>query len=324
MPPYSPSRRDPLPRRRWLALAGGAAAASAVSNSGAKESASGEDCALGYGTYGLPGYSLNDAIDLVARVGYDSIEIVTITGYHGAPDQVSAPARKEARQRISDSGLELGALMGLPNPTEDEAAAKANLDLFREVLDLARDLAPVHPPLIQTVLGGGEWEEKKALYRDTLGARLEAAAGSGVILAIKPHRGHAMSRPEEATWLIEQLDAAGRLRIVYDYSHYAFRDMPPEETVAAALPHTGYLVVKDAVTEDDGKVRFRLPGESGEMPHAEILAQFHEGGYRGEVCCEVSSQVWRAEGFDPEAAAKTCYANMVRIFDEAGVSRPKK
>ena len=39
--------------------------------------------------------------------------------------------------------------------------------------------------------------------------------------------------------------------MVYDYSHYAYRDMPLEETVRTALPYTAHVVVKDAVREGD-------------------------------------------------------------------------
>ena len=273
-------------------------------------------CALGFGTYGLPGYPLADAVRLVATTGFSSVEIVSIPGYHGAPDQVSTAQRREVRRLIADSGLQLGALMGLPFP--DRAKRAANIEWMKRLLELAIDLRGAEPPLIQGVLGGGKWEERKALFRDCLGPWVALADDAGVRLAVKPHRGHAMSRPKEATWLIEQLNAKGKLRLVYDYSHYAFRDPAVAGTVEAALPHVGYLVMKDAVRQGE-KVRFALPGATGEMPHARILKQFHDDGYRGEVCCEVSSQVWRAAGYDPRAGLQTCFRNMAQIFRAAGV-----
>ena len=174
--------------------------------------------------------------------------------------------------------------------------------------------------MIQSVLGGGEWERKKSLFRDALGPWVEAAAKAGVQLAIKPHRSHAMSKPEQGIWLIDQLKAAITLRLVYDYSHYAFRDIAAAATVAKALPYTGYVVMKDAVMLD-GKVGFLLPGEAGSLPHADILKQFIEGAYRGEFCCEVSSHVWKRKGYDPARAIKTCFDNMTGIvgsIDETG------
>jgi hypothetical protein len=43
--------------------------------------------------------------------------------------------------------------------------------------------------------------------------------------------------------------------------------------------------------------------------------------YRGEVCREVGSMVSGKAGYDPLAAAKTCYRNMSRAFTQSGVPR---
>jgi len=237
-------------------------------------------------------------------------------GYHGAPDQISTTQRKQVRRWVAESGLTIGALMGLPTP--DAARQVENTEWVKQMLQLANDLSPDDPPMVQSVLGGGQWQDRKNLFRDCLGPWVGLAAEANVELSIKPHRGHAMSLPQQAVWLIEELNAAGKLSLVYDYSHYVFRDLKLEDTVAMALPHTGYLVVKDAV-QDGAKVNFLLPGESKEMPHARILKMFHAGGYRGEVCCEVSSQVWRNAGYDPKAATQTCHENLLAIYKGAGL-----
>lgn len=267
-------------------------------------------CPISFGTYGLPGFSVEDSIQLISKIGFDSIELAAMKGYHAAPDQLSKARRAEIRQKIGESGLALGALMGLPTPN---ASKQAENDAWvSEMLGLAKDLSPESPPMIQSVLGGGTWDEKKNLFRDCLGPWVEMAGEAGVKLAIKPHRGHAMSRPEEAIWLIDQLNATGHLTIVYDHSHFVFRELPIEKTVATALPHTRYLVMKDAIRVDD-KVRFQLPGTAGTIPHTEILRQFINGGYRGEICAEVSSQVWKAQNYNPENGAQICFDNLTRI-----------
>ena len=312
-------------RRQWLKGAAGLALAGTTSAAatarGGNREPNGLGCPMGFGTYGLPGYSLTDAIQLVADTGFDSIELASMPGYHGAPDQIAVSKRGEIRTRITDSGLKLGALMGLPFP--DAKKADENKAWVEQMLGLAVDLTPENgpAPIIQSVLGGGRWDDRKTLFRDSLGPWVELAREADVKLSIKPHRGHAMSQPEQAAWLIEQLDAAEQLTLVYDYSHFIFRDLDLEDTVKTSLPHLGYIVVKDAV-QQDGKVRFQLPGESKAMPHSRILKMFYQAGYRGEVCCEVSSQVWKAEGFDPGIATATCYSNLDGIFAEAGVERP--
>jgi sugar phosphate isomerase/epimerase len=109
--------------------------------------------------------------------------------------------------------------------------------------------------------------------------------------------------------------------MVYDYSHYAFRDMPLDETVRTALPYTADVAVKDAV-QQDGRVVFVLPGEGGTFDIPGLLRLFYEGGYRGDFCCEVSGMVSGRPDYDPVAAAKTCYENMARAFRRADVPRP--
>jgi sugar phosphate isomerase/epimerase len=296
-------------RRSWLQTTAGFSLASLLRGAESSFSPS-----IGMGTYALPGYSLPDAIRLVAETGFDSIEIVSMSGYHGAPDQLPKAQRAAAKKQIGDAGLKLGALMGLPFP--DAAKQAENTDWVKQMLVLANDLSLGGHPMIQGVLGGGKWDEKKALFRDCLGPWVELAKQAGVKLAIKPHRSHAMDLPQHAIWLIEQLNAADTLSMVFDYSHFIYRDLPFEEMVKISLPHTSYVVMKDAVLRDD-KVQFALPGDTGTIPHAAILKQFIDGGYRGEVCAEVSAQLSKAKDYDPVQATKTCFTNLTRIAAQA-------
>lgn len=296
-------------RRSWLQTTAGFSLASLMRGADAAHTPS-----IGMGTYAMPGYTLSDAIRLVAETGFDSIEIASMPGYHGAPDQLSKEQRAEAKKQIGDAGLKLGALMGLPFP--DLAKQAANTEWVKQMLELANDLSLDGQPMIQGVLGGGKWDEKKTLFRDCLGPWVEMAKKAGVKLAIKPHRSHAMDLPQHAIWLIEQLNATGTLSMVFDYSHFIYRDLPFEEMSKISLPHTSYIVMKDAVLRDD-TVQFALPGDTGTIPHAAILKQFIDGGYRGEVCAEVSSQISKAKDYDAVQATKTCFTNLTRIVAQA-------
>jgi inosose dehydratase len=129
-----------------------------------------------------------------------------------------------------------------------------------------------------------------------------------------------MSQPADAVWLIEQLGNPPRLRMVYDYSHYAFRDLALTDTIRTALPHTAHVALKDAARQN-GKIVFQLAGEAGTIDYGALIRQFHRGGYRGDFNCEVSGMVSSQPGYDPLAAAKTCYANLAEAFRQAGVER---
>lgn len=306
-----------LNRRKWCqaALAGTLLA----SRSAAAEPGQ-SHCTLGIGTYSMTGMPVERAGKEIARIGFDSLEITATPDSDGAPSRMGHQRRRDLKQQIAGSGLKLVGLMENLVPAEDAAQHRQQLDRLRGVLQLAADLAGSQRPLVQTVLGPGMWDQRKQLYCERLADWVRAADAAGVTVAIKPHRGGALSRPSEAIWIIEQLGYPQRLRMVFDYSHYAFRDMPLEGTVRTALPYTAHVAVKDAV-EENGRVVFKLPGESGTFDYPRLFRLFYDGGYRGDFCCEVSAMVSKKPGYDPLAAARICYENMSRAMRDAGVPR---
>ena len=276
---------------------------------------------LSFGTYGMKSLKVEKAVAIVADAGYDGVELAARPDWDSAPARMDTARRQVVRALLRQKDLRLTALMEDLFPARDDAQHAKDLERLRGVVQLANDLCPDAPPLIQTVLGGGEWDDCRERFRDRLADWVEVGRDGGCVIAVKPHRGGCMSRPSEAVWLIQQLDDSPWLRMVYDYSHYAFRDMPMEETIVTALPYTAHIAVKDSV-ERDGKVAFLLPGEQpGAIDYAGLLSQFHAGGYRGDVCCEVSGMVWGKPDYDPVQAAKMCYANMDLAFREAKVPR---
>ena len=226
---------------------------------------------------------------------------------------------------LEDNGLRLCALMADLKPEVDDARHYSQLAELNGLIQLAHDLAPgdAPPPLIQTILGGKEWDSSRNLFRDRLANWNQLLADQKGTLSIKPHRSHAMSTPAEAAWILQQLGNPRRLGMVYDYSHYAFREPPLEiaETVAEALPITRYVAVKDAVKNDEeGKIRFALVGTSGSWDTADILRELGKGGYLGDFCCEVSSQIWRGQPtYDPIEATRTCYQNLRDALERSGI-----
>ncbi len=276
---------------------------------------------LGFGTYGTRGLSTEDAIRLIAANGYDAIELTVTAGWDASPEMMSARRREEVRARLSESGLELTSLMASINPSADALQQQKNMDRLRGSAELGRQLSAGSAPQIQTVLGGGKWEERRQMFVDRLGEWAELAEETGSVISIKPHRGGAMSRPSQAVWIFKQLGNPRWLRMVYDFSHYIFRDMQLEETIRESARYTNQVVVKDTVRTADGGTTFVLPGESDNIDYVRLLRLFQRHGYRGDVSCEVSSAVWRQEGYDPKLAVQTCYRNMSAAFQAAGLRR---
>lgn len=276
---------------------------------------------LGFGTYGMKTLTTESAIKSISEIGFDSVEITVNAGWDADSATLGKTRRAELASRIQGSGLKLTSLMEHVPPTSEKLQRVA-LERLRLAAGVAYDLAADAPPLIQTVLGGGDFESTKRALVDRLGQWVELADATETVIAIKPHRGGAMSKPSQAVWLMNQLGDPSRLRMVYDYSHYAFRDLEIESTVQTALPSTAHIAVKDAVNEGaTGRVRFALPGETGTVDYERILRLFAAGGYCGDVSCEVSGQVWNQKNYDPIVAAKRCYKNMAAVFESAGIMR---
>lgn len=273
-----------------------------------------------FGTYGMKSMKTEDAIRTVAEVGYDGIELAVRPDWDCAPAKMSPERRRNVQKLLADSGLVVTALMEHLYPEADDDRHEAGLERLLGVAELGHALYPSTRPLIQTVLGGGKWDDQKRLFVDRLGDWAELGEKTGTMIAIKPHRGGAMSRPSEGAWLIQQLGNTKWIRIVYDYSHYAFRGMPLQETITAALPYTAHIAIKDTIKTAKG-FRFVLPGESGKFDYQPLFAAFYKGGYRGDICCEVSGMVWSQAGYNPAAAAKTCYENIAPVLEAAGVPR---
>ena len=275
---------------------------------------------LGFSTYGMKTLATEDAITAIADIGYDAVELTVWPGWDCAPDNMSAERRQAVRRQLEDRSLQLTSLMEHLYPSASDSEHSMAIGRMERVYQLARDLTADRHPVVQTVLGGGSWESRKTMFRDRLGDWIELGQQHGIVTCIKPHRGGAMSQPSEAVWLIKQLGDSPWLRMVYDYSHYAFRNIPLVESIQTALPYTAHVAVKDAI-EQNGKVRFDLPGTAGTIDFAKLLRELHAGGYRGDISCEVSGMVWNQPGYKPRTAATTCYRNLAAAFDAAGISR---
>ena len=269
---------------------------------------------LGFSNYGMKTIAYKEAISYVGKVGFDSMELCLLPGWPTEPKKLSAADRKEISTLISDSKLKLTALMENLGPSPMPEVSKGLQERLEQAFNLANELGGKHPPVVQTVLGGGVWEKVQTLYLDTLGKWTELAAKAKVILAIKPHRSGAMNLPSQAIWLIEQLKNSPWLKIVYDPSHLMFRDLDLVKMLKDSLPHVAHVAIKDAA-KTDGKIVFDLAGSTNSIDYAALIKVLKEGNYQGDVNCEVSSMVSEKPGYDPLKSAQTCQMNMRKYFE---------
>lgn len=274
---------------------------------------------LGFSLYGMKGLATDKALRAIAKIGFDSAELCLLEGWDAQPSRLDPARRKEIRGLCDDLGLSLPALMENVSLSGTSDSQQPVLERLKHAAQLAHDLCPTSPPLIETTAGGGQWSELREQLRDNLGGWAKVAESSETVICVKPHRGGVIDRPEYGVWLVEQIDSPW-IKLAYDYSHFVHRDIPLEESIRVMMPQTRFVHVKDTVMTG-GKARFVLPGESGQIDYAHLLRELCAAGYRGDVCCEVSGMVSSQPGYDPLEAAAISYRNMARAFDVAGIRR---
>lgn len=317
--------RGPIDRRKFL-VASAAAAATVIGPGkracGLPEAAENKEqrLSLGFSLYGMKSLSLDEALAACAKIGYDAVELAVMPDWPAAPGAFSVQSRRKLRERLSKLALSLPALMENLNLGADDATERQQRDRLKAAGELAHDLSPETPPLVETVVGGkaGEWPQVKERFADRLAGWVRIAAETKTVLAIKPHRFGALNSPSDAVALVRQIDSPW-LKLAYDYSHFQFREMPLDETLKEMIPHTRFIHVKDTMLEN-GKARFTLPGEGG-FDYVPLLRQAAELGYRGCICVEVSGMVSNQPGYDPLAAAQRSYDYLAAAFAKAGVRR---
>ena len=264
---------------------------------------------LGFSLYGMKTLKTGDALLRLSSIGYDTVELCLNDGWDAAPKNLTPKRRKALRTLLEEFNLKLTALMINLNLNGDQ---KANLARIKEAAEIGHALSPKAPPVIETVGGGGKWNAIRQQFRDHLGLWAETARASKTVTCLKPHRGGAVNRPEDAVWLVKQVNSPW-LKLTYDYSHFAHRDISLEGSLRQMIPHTRFIHVKDTIIKD-GRARFVIPGASGQIDYRKLIGTAYQLGYRGDINAEISGQVWGQPDYDPIATAIACYRNLSPAF----------
>jgi len=267
------------------------------------------ELSLGFSLYGMKTLPLDEALRACAEAGYKNVELALNAGWPTEPKALSPEARKELRRNLDALRLDVSALMLNMSLAVDDAAHAKNLEALREAAQLAHDLYPEHPPLVETVLGGkpAEWEKLKEGMAARLNSWAETASAAKIMVAIKAHVGSAVNSPDRLLWLLEQAKSPA-ICVAYDYSHFEVQGIPMEESMRALIPHARFVHVKDSAG-DTAKFQFLLPGQ-GRTDYGAYFKLLKSLDYHGPVVVEVSAQVFNKPGYDPVAAAQDCYGKL--------------
>ncbi|MDK1472084.1 sugar phosphate isomerase/epimerase family protein [Streptomyces sp. 549] len=265
--------------------------------SGSPLPAGGLPLRLAYGTNGLTDLRLDDALALLADLGYDGVSL-TLDHMHldplgpGLAARTSRVAAALARHGLSVT-VETGARYVLDprrkhHPTlldPDPQARAARTTLLLTAVRVAADLGAhaVHcfsgtlPP--GTGPGAG-WQR----LGDGIGRVLTAADATGVPLAVEPEPGHLLADLAGFHRLRTALGSPPALGLTLDIGHcQCLEPEPPAQCVADSAPWLRHVQIEDMRRG----VHEHLPLGEGEIDFPPVLAALRESGYRGLVGVEL-------------------------------------
>ncbi|MCC7367018.1 MAG: sugar phosphate isomerase/epimerase [Chloroflexi bacterium] len=277
---------------------------------------------LGFTTWSTVTMRAEEAIPLLAGIGYDCVELAVVPGWRDGVDLLTPARRRRIKQLLAEYDLPLVAVAANTDLLADDADEFAeNWQNLTDTVDLAVEWAGREgPPAVDTYIGGasGEWEQRREQALDRLGRLCDYAAARGVRVALQPHMDGALDTPDKVPGLVAAV-ARPNLGITLDINDFSVQGMHVEDVVA----QLGGFMVLAQVKDERGQqpdYQFAVPGD-GEFDYVRFLRVLKAAGYAGSVCVEISLRVQRRPGFDPTAAAVQSYAVLAAAFQAAGVHR---
>ena len=262
---------------------------------------------LGIGNYGMKAFDPLEALRHTARIGYEAVELTMMPGWPTEPTALSKEGRRRLAEAAENHGLMIPSLLEqIPLVVEGRDRA-TNLDRLRRDAELAHDLSPGSPPVIQTHLGGRsrDWPHLKEVVVERLMEWIEVARETATGICIKVHHRNLMDTVDKAVWVMERTRSPW-LRLLYDYSHMEVSGETLERSMDLLLPYTEIISVKDSNRNPEDFQRL-LPGD-GDIDYVDYFGRLSRFGYRGCIMVEVSGQFHKKPDYDPIGVAERCYS----------------
>ncbi|MFF6868407.1 TIM barrel protein [Streptomyces sp. NPDC012450] len=251
----------------------------------------------GYGTNGLADLRLDDALGLLADLGYDGVGL-TLDHMHLDPLAPGLAARTaRVAHRLGGLGLSVTVETGaryvldprrkhgpsLLDPDPDDRAARVGL--LVTAVRVAADLGAhaVHC-FSGTAPPGTDPDTAWKRLAEALGPVVEAAGTAGVPLAIEPEPGHLLATLDDFHRLRATLGDPAPLGLTLDIGHcQCLEPLPPADCVRAAASWLRHVQIEDMRRG----VHEHLPFGDGEIDFPPVLDALASTGYRGLAVVEL-------------------------------------
>ncbi|MEU9925397.1 sugar phosphate isomerase/epimerase family protein [Streptomyces griseoluteus] len=252
---------------------------------------------FGYGTNGLADLRLDDALALLADLGYDGVGL-TLDHMHLDPLAPDLAARtRQVGRRLAALGLEVTVETGAryvldprrkhgPSLLDPDPADRSRrADLLLRAVRVAADLGAHAVHCFSGTLPPGT-DEATAWNRlaEALAPVLEAATAADIPLAVEPEPGHLLATLADFHHLRHALDDPTHLGLTLDLGHcQCLEPLPPADCVRAAAPWLRHVQVEDMRRGHHE----HLPFGDGEIDFPAVLSALSATGYSALTVVEL-------------------------------------
>ncbi|MFF6876145.1 sugar phosphate isomerase/epimerase family protein [Streptomyces sp. NPDC012474] len=252
---------------------------------------------FGYGTNGLADLRLDDALSLLADLGYDGVGL-TLDHMHLDPLAPDLAARtRRVAQRLDELGLgitvETGARYVLdprrkhgPSLLDPDPGDRARrTDLLVRAVRIAADLGAHAVHCFSGIVPeGADTDTSWKHLAESLAPVLDAAASEGIPLAVEPEPGHLLATLADFHHLRRVLGNPGLLGLTLDIGHcQCLETLSPADCVRAAAPWLRHVQIEDMRRG----AHEHLPFGEGEIDFPPVLAALAATGYQGLTVVEL-------------------------------------
>jgi sugar phosphate isomerase/epimerase len=250
---------------------------------------------VGYNTNGLAHHRLEDALRLMADLGFEAValtpDVQHLDPYHCTAAEVARIAALIARLRLVVV-IETGARYVLDPAAKhrpgfmepDEDARNRRVDFLGRCLGIATDLGATALSFFAGVVPDGvDGSAAQDRLAEGVARVLALASARGIGAGLEPEPGHAVETIAQYRGLRARVGPD--LRLVLDVGHlYAMREPDPARVILERAADLVQVHLEDTRT---GVHEHLLPG-AGDVDFAAVKAALTASGYRGAVCFELS------------------------------------
>ncbi|CAM02273.1 sugar phosphate isomerase/epimerase [Saccharopolyspora erythraea NRRL 2338] len=249
---------------------------------------------IAYGTNGFANHRLEDALEVIAELGYDGVAL-TLDHHHLDPFAGDLPRRvAEVRGRLERLGLSVAVETGARylldprrkhHPTLVSDDVERRVDFLERAVRVAAGLGAevvsfwsgIRPSDVDSELA---WRR----MTDGLARVLEEAARCGVLLGLEPEPGMFVERVDDALAVRAALGNPRNLGVTLDVGHCVAVET---ESAADCARRLGELLVHVQLDDMRPGVHEHLEFGQGELDLPGTLAALSEAGYTGQAAVEL-------------------------------------